>query len=284
MFGQSGRLAAPHIRLPNRLFRLDLGNFGLMAYGAKRFGRVSIGDPVLRSVGNTGCFRNIPMQTFLIIDDHPLFREAMQLAVRSVYPSAEIHEATEIDAAIEMISGLRRGYDVALLDLSMPGTSGFDGVLLMRTQFPRLPILIVSGLDDPRVIREAMSYGVSGFVSKSAKKAELAKALKTVVEGSVYLPDWYERAAPGKTGVDNGELIARLSSLTKQQIRVLQMLRQGKLNKQIAYELDVGETTVKAHVGEILRKLNVASRTLAVIETSKIDFEQILEDGGKPKE
>jgi DNA-binding NarL/FixJ family response regulator len=218
------------------------------------------------------------MQTFLIIDDHPLFREAMQLAIRSVYPNSEIHEATEIAAATEMISSLRRGYDVALLDLSMPGTVGFDGVLLMRTQFPRLPILIVSGLDDPRVIREAMSYGISGFVSKSAKKSELAKALKTVVEGSVYLPEWYERSPQGKQPADNEQLIARLSTLTKQQIRVLQMLRQGKLNKQIAYELDVGETTIKAHVGEILRKLNVVSRTQAVIETSKIDFEQIVSE------
>ena len=219
------------------------------------------------------------MQKFLIIDDHPLFREAMQIAVRSVYPKAEIHEATSIDAAVDMISGLRRGYDLALLDLSMPGTSGFDGLLLMRSQFPRLPILVVSGLDDPRVIREAMSYGISGFVSKSAKKAELARAVTTVLSGAVHLPDWYERSATGG-GMENAELINRLASLTPQQMRVLQMLRQGKLNKQIAHELDVGETTVKAHVSEILRKLNVFSRTQAVIEASKINFDQVLGESG----
>ena len=216
------------------------------------------------------------MQTFLIVDDHPMFREAIQLAVRSVYPAADIHEATEIEAALDMIAGFRRGYDVALLDLSMPGTTGFDGVLMMRTQFPRLPILIVSGLDDHRLVREAMSYGVSGFVSKSASKADLGRALKTVVEGSVYYPEGYARTAPAPVAVEGDPLVARLATLTRQQIRVLQMLRQGKLNKQIAYELDVGETTVKAHVGEILRKLNVVSRTMAVIETSKIDFDQIL--------
>ncbi len=220
------------------------------------------------------------MHTFLIIDDHPLFREAMHLAIRSAFPNAEIHEATEIDAAVEMISGLRRGYDAALLDLSMPGTTGFDGVLLMRTQFPRLPILVVSGLDDPRVVREAMSYGVSGFVPKSANKAELAKALKIVVDGSVYLPEAYQRVSPKKLAVEADQLIERLSTLTKQQIRVLQLVRLGKPNKQIAYELDVGVTTVKAHVGEILRKLNVVSRTLAVVETSKIDFDQVLSDAG----
>jgi DNA-binding NarL/FixJ family response regulator len=215
------------------------------------------------------------MQKFLIIDDHPMFREAMQIAVRTVYPKAEIHEATDIEGALDMIAGLRRGYDLALLDLTMPGTTGFDGLLLIRTRFPRLPILIVSGLDDPRVIREALSYGISGFVSKSAKKAELANAITTVISGAVYLPDWFERSASRVASAENADLIARLGSLTPQQMRVLQMLRLGKLNKQIAHELDVGETTVKAHVSEILRKLNVFSRTQAVIEASKIDFSQI---------
>ncbi|MDR3496945.1 MAG: response regulator transcription factor [Ancalomicrobiaceae bacterium] len=215
------------------------------------------------------------MQRFLIIDDHPLFREALQLAIRSAYPKAEIHEATRIDAAVDMIAATRRSYDLALLDLAMPGTSGFDGLLLIRTRFPRLPVLIVSALDEPKIIREALAYGISGYVPKSAKKAELASAITTVLDGSIYLPQWYERASPSAAGLDNAELIARLATLTPQQMRVLQMLRQGMLNKQIAHELDVGETTVKAHVSEILRKLNVVSRTQAVIEASRIDFDQI---------
>ncbi|MDR3375007.1 MAG: response regulator transcription factor [Ancalomicrobiaceae bacterium] len=215
------------------------------------------------------------MHRFLIIDDHPLFREALQLAIRSAYPKAEIHEATRIDAAVDMIAATRRSYDLALLDLSMPGTSGFDGLLMMRTRFPRLPILVVSALDEPKIIREALAYGISGYVAKSAKKAELAAAVTTVLDGSVYLPTWYERTSPTTAGLDNTELIARLATLTPQQMRVLQMLRQGMLNKQIAHELDVGETTIKAHVSEILRKLNVVSRTQAVIEASRIDFDQI---------
>ncbi len=220
------------------------------------------------------------MQKFLVIDDHPMFREAMQLAIRLAYPKAEVHEATNIDAAADMLSGLRRSYDLALLDLSMPGTTGFDGLLLLRTRFPRLPILVVSGLDDPRVIREALSYGICGFVSKAAKKTELARAVATALAGGVHVPDWYQRAAPAANGLDNADLITRLSSLTPQQMRVLQMLRQGLLNKQIAHELDVGETTVKAHVSEILRKLDVFSRTQAVIEASRIDFDQFTEPGG----
>lgn len=222
------------------------------------------------------------MLKFLIIDDHPLFREAMQIAIRGQYPKAEIHEATGIDAAVDMLSGLRRGYDLALLDLSMPGTTGFDGLLLMRTQFPRLPILVVSGLDDPRVVRQALSHGVSGFVSKASKKGEIARAIGVALSGAVYLPDWYERVAPRADGLEVADLMARLSSLTPQQMRVLQLLRQGKLNKQIAHEFDVGETTVKAHVSEVLRKLGVFSRTQAVIEASKIDFDQFVDEPTLP--
>lgn len=222
------------------------------------------------------------MLKFLIVDDHPMFREAMQIAIRAMYPKSEIHEATDIDAAVDMLTGLRRGYDLALLDLSMPGTTGFDGLLLMRTQFPRLPILVVSGLDDPRVVREALSYGISGFVSKAARKTEIARAVSTVLAGSVHVPDWYERAETRVGGIDVSELIGRLTSLTPQQMRVLQMLRLGKLNKQIAHELDVGETTVKAHVSEVLRKLGVFSRTQAVIEAAKIDFENFIDDADLP--
>lgn len=222
------------------------------------------------------------MQKFLIVDDHPMFREAMQLAVKTAYPKAEVHEATSIDAAVDMLCGLRRTYDLALLDLSLPGTTGFDGLLLLRTQFPRLPILVVSGLDDPRVIHEALGYGICGFVAKSAKKTELVRAVTTALGGGVHVPDWYERSAPAASAMANPELLARLSSLTPQQMRVLQMLRQGMLNKQIAHELEVGETTVKAHVSEILRKLNVFSRTQAVIEASRINFDQFTEATARP--
>jgi len=216
------------------------------------------------------------MKKFLIIDDHPLFREAMQMVLRSAYPTSEIHEATEIDAAVKVIADLRHGYDLVTLDLTMPGTSGFDGLLLIRTRFPQQPILIVSAHDDPRLIREALAYGISGFVSKSAHRAELGRAIATAVAGDVYLPESYERHIHATTEADHSGLVSRLSTLTPQQVRVLKMLRQGLLNKQIAYELGVGETTVKAHVSEILHKLHVFSRTQIVIEASKINFDQIL--------
>jgi DNA-binding NarL/FixJ family response regulator len=165
--------------------------------------------------------------------------------------------------------------DLVLLDLSMPGTRGLEGVIELRKRYPKLPIVVVSALEDARIIHEVMQCGAAGFISKSTRGGDLSRALKDVMEGSVVLPKGYQPPAAPSLSSD---LAARIATLTPQQVRVLQMLRQGLLNKQITYDLGVGETTVKAHVSEILRKLKVASRTQAVIEAAKIDFDSILGD------
>lgn len=212
---------------------------------------------------------------FLIVDDHPLFLEALQLVIRDAHPGATIVGANSIAAAkLELAS--RPSLDLVLLDLSMPDIRGFDGLLELRRLCPKVPIVVVSAMEDRNIIHEAMTFGAAGFIPKSAKKAELARAIGDVLAGGVALPKDYRPASTDTSGSGTREFADQLSTLTAQQLRVLLMLRQGKLNKQIAYELDVGETTVKAHVSEILRKLNVISRTQAVIETSKIDFDSIL--------
>ncbi len=214
---------------------------------------------------------------FLIIDDHPLFREALHSAVQMTHPDADTMEARSIAEAMELLAGAKP-FDLALLDLSMPDVHGFDGLLQLRTRFPRLPVLVVSGHEDAKIISEALSYGAAGFVPKSARKDDLGMAIRTVMEGAVYVPEAYKGRQPGGESADRADMVQRLSRLTPQQLRVLQMLRQGMLNKQIAYELQVGETTVKAHVSEILRKLNVYSRTQAVIEVSKLDNVELFRD------
>lgn len=222
---------------------------------------------------------------FLVVDDHPLFLEALRLSLSSAFPNARIVEATSIAAARAAIAA-EGPFDLMLLDLSMPGTSGFDGLLELRSLYPKLPVVICSGMEDPRIIHEALVYGAAGFISKSVRRADLAEAIEQVMSGNVCVPASYKPPAPHQADPAT-DLAHRLASLTPQQLRVLKMLRQGMLNKQIAYELDVGETTVKAHVSEILRKLNVASRTQAVIEVSRIDFDQILGDAdsghGEPR-
>ncbi|BCH24512.1 response regulator [Mesorhizobium sp. L-8-3] len=214
---------------------------------------------------------------FLIIDDHPLFREALHSAVRMAYPDVDTVEARSVEEALDLL-GSPIPFDLALLDLSMPGVQGFEGLLQLRTRHPRLPVVVVSGHEEPRIISEALSYGAAGFIPKSVRKDELAQAIRDVMEGAIYVPENYDGQAPDADRSDRAEMVRRLSKLTPQQLRVLQMLKQGMLNKQIAYELQVGETTVKAHVSEILRKLNVYSRTQAVIEVSKLDNADLFRD------
>lgn len=212
---------------------------------------------------------------FLIVDDHPLFREALRLAIQSVYPEAETVEAASIAAAQEKLAS-EPPFDLLLLDLSMPGTRGFDGLIELRAARPKQPILVVSAHEDPRIIHEAMTCGAAGYISKSVKKRDLAEAIQDVMAGLVVLPKDYTPPGIGAASRE-GDLAARVASLTRQQLRVLNMVRQGMLNKQIAHELGVGETTIKAHVSEIMRKLNVVSRTQAVIEVARLDFDAVLE-------
>ena len=208
----------------------------------------------------------------LIVDDHPLFIEALEQVIQATFPDAAVSKASSIEMARGVLDKENR-VELVLLDLSMPGTRGLEGVIELRKRYPKLPIVIVSALEDPRIISEVMQCGAAGFISKSTRGGDLSRALQDVMEGSVVLPKGYQPPAEVSPSSD---LAARIATLTPQQVRVLQMLRQGLLNKQIAFELDVGETTIKAHVSEILRKLKVNSRTQAVIEAAKIDFDSIL--------
>ena len=215
------------------------------------------------------------MKRILIVDDHPLFRDALHNSIQSVMPRVDIHEAETIDDAIGTLKNIGL-FKLALLDLFMPDTNGFDGLLTLRKQFPKLPIMIVTGQEDRRLVKEAINYGASGFIAKTSSGEEIAHAISEVLAGNIYIPEDFNTDNFDEANQESKELARRLFSLTRQQLIVLGMLREGKLNKQIAYELSVGETTVKAHVSEILRKMNVVSRTQAVIEASKIDFDSIL--------
>ena len=220
----------------------------------------------------------------LIIDDHPLFREALSSALGLVVPGCVTREAASMEAALRALDE-DGDHDLALLDLNLPGVTGFDALLRLRGLHPRLPVLVVSGLEDESIVDDALRMGAAGFVPKSLGREVLGDAIGTVLGGDVYRPRPVPRDGEGGSAGEGGsdvargtsagdadaELVGRLRSLTPQQSRVLGMLREGLLNKQIAHELDVGATTVKKHVSEILRKLRVHSRTQAVIEASKLD-------------
>lgn len=212
----------------------------------------------------------------LIIDDHPLFREALSSALNRAFPEVCSQEVSTLDEAISLLEQ-KRDFDIALLDLNIPGVSGFEGLLQLRTRHPSLPVLVVSGLDNEQIIDEAITYGAAGFLPKSLGRDVLSSAIGVIMAGGIYVPDRLDATSEVDVSDDKARIIERLLSLTPQQLRVLFMLREGLLNKQIAYELDVGATTVKKHVSEILRKLCVHSRTQAVIEVSKLDQDELFD-------
>jgi DNA-binding NarL/FixJ family response regulator len=160
-----------------------------------------------------------------------------------------------------------------LLDLAMPGVRGFSGLMYLRAQYPGVPVVIVSASDDPAVIRCCMDFGASGFISKTLPVEAMRGAIATVLTGGVWTPPDVDLAS--SADAETAAVLARLQTLTPQQVRVLMMLSEGLLNKQIAYELDVSEATVKAHVSAILQKLGVESRTQAVIAAAKIEIGQL---------
>jgi DNA-binding NarL/FixJ family response regulator len=204
----------------------------------------------------------------VIADDHPLFRGALREAVSGLFQQVEMAEAGTFE---EVAAQLERGGDVdlILLDLSMPGVRGFSGLMYLRAQYPTVPVVVVSAIDDPAVICRCLDFGASGFIPKTLGVDDIRTAVSRVLDGGIWMPPHVEFERGDDT--EATALVTRLGSLTPQQVRVLMMLSEGLLNKQIAYQLGVSEATVKAHVSAILQKLDVESRTQAVIAVSKIE-------------
>lgn len=209
--------------------------------------------------------------TIVIADDHPLFRGALRQAIASIMPKARVIEASGMDE-LNAALGREQDVDLILLDLTMPGVQGFSGLLSLRAQHPELPVMIVSANEEATVIRRAMEFGASGFIPKSVNVDSIGGAIRAVLAGDTWTPPDIDLSAAEDKEI--ADLVRRLSTLTPQQVRVLAMLSEGLLNKQIAYELGVSEATVKAHVSAILDKLGVDSRTQAVIAASKIGVSQ----------
>jgi DNA-binding NarL/FixJ family response regulator len=207
----------------------------------------------------------------VIADDHPLFRDALRQAIAGVLPAAKIDETGSFE---ELTALLERDaeVDLILLDLSMPGISGFSGLIYLRAQYPAIPVVVVSASDDVATIRRSVDFGASGFIPKRFGVDTLRDAIPKVMDGDVWIPPDVDLSAVADPEMTR--LRDRLVTLTPQQVRVLMMLSQGLLNKQIAYELGVSEATIKAHVSAILQKLGVESRTQAVIAAAKIAGDQ----------
>ena len=207
-------------------------------------------------------------QTIIIADDHPLFRAALQAALKQSLDAPEIHEAGSV-GALQNILEASSAPDLILLDLHMPGAHGLSGLIFLRGHFPEVPVVVISATEDVQIIQKCMQHGANGFIPKSSSLNAIREAVIQVLEGENWLPE--DINMPGIAASSHFE--DKLASLTPQQFRVLGMVSEGLLNKQIAYELEVSEATIKAHITAIFKKLGVRNRTQAVIALKELEID-----------
>ena len=215
------------------------------------------------------------MYQVLIADDHPLFREAIARVIDDGFPGSTLLEASDLDTALAM-AGRHDDLDLVLLDLNMPGMQGLGGLVRLRNLFPTLPAVIVSAEEEKRVILQTITYGAVGFITKSTPRKQMIQALEQVLAGSIYLPADIIRAGAGDEGAasrrEPDDLSEVLATLTRKQLQVFERMSRGESNKVIAYQLNIAESTVKAHVSAILRKLGATNRVQAILSAGDIDF------------
>ncbi|MFO7762731.1 MAG: response regulator transcription factor [Wenzhouxiangellaceae bacterium] len=206
-------------------------------------------------------------EKLVVVDDHPLFREALSGSIKAHLPECEVHAVGTFEK-LQALLDERADLDLVLLDLHLPGNHGLSGLAWLRGHYPALPVILISAHDDADIIQRALADGAAGFLSKSAESGLIIEAIGQVMAGETWVPDGMH-SVPGDP--DQSELSRRVGELTPQQYRILLMLGEGLLNKQIAWELDITEATVKAHMTAIMRKLGVHNRTQAVTLFNRLD-------------
>ena len=207
--------------------------------------------------------------TVIVADDHPLFRSAIKEALQESQGDTTFLEANSFETLQELVDA-NQDVDLVLLDLHMPGVSGFAGLVFLRKRYPSVPVVIISANEDPQVIKRALDHGAAGFIPKSSNIKTITSAINDILMGEIWAPVSMQANLPGNN-VSELAMAERMTRLTPQQFKVLMMVSQGLLNKQIAYDMGISEATVKAHVTAIMNKLGVSNRTQAVLAAGKLD-------------
>lgn len=207
------------------------------------------------------------VKKIIIADDHPLFREALQ---HSIEPAFEDIKIVNADAFVTLQRVVRNhdDSDLIMLDLHMPGAVGFSALHYLGLQYPQIPVAMISASEGPEVVARAMEFGAAGFIPKSAEISTIISAIKQIIAGERWLPNGMQEQINrlDRFGADFG---TRVSTLTPKQFRILMMLTEGNLNKQMADGIGVSEATIKAHLTEVYKKLGVSNRTQAATIAAK---------------
>ncbi len=212
------------------------------------------------------------LRSLLLIDDHPLFCDALAMTMQAAFSLHVIAKAHSLEQGLDR---MRKGFepDAIVLDLNLPDVSGVEGLVRLRNFSPSTPVMVVSALSGNQVISGVIAAGAAGFIPKDAARDTLVRAVRKIWAGEIFTPESYSAPEEDETeSAPTDIIVSRLSSLTPQQLRILELVCDGKLNKQIAYDLSIAETTVKAHVTAILRKLGVQRRTQAMLLANRVQF------------
>ena len=204
---------------------------------------------------------------FIIADDHPLFRDALEAALRRAFQGIELVTADSF-TALQRAARSHDDSDLALLDLHMPGAVGFSALHYLGLEYPHIPVAMISASEGPEVMARAMQFGAAGFIPKSAEVAVIADAINSIIAGERWLPDGMQ-AQINRLDHHDTDFNGRIATLTPKQFRILMMLSEGNLNKQMADEICVSEATIKAHLTEAYKKLGVQNRTQAATIAAK---------------
>ena len=205
----------------------------------------------------------------IIADDHPLFRSALKQAISACIEQANMLEADNFNELINQIEQ-HPSLEIVFLDLHMPGNDGFTGLAQLQNHYPDLIVIMVSSDNTPKIMQTAVDFGAAAFIPKCSDLTTISTAIACVLNGGIWLPENIEINQEQQNTKKNHQLAKQLAQLTPQQYIVLTMIADGQLNKQIAYELQIKETTVKKHVSAILLKLAVNNRTLAGLAYQKL--------------
>jgi len=216
---------------------------------------------------------SIAIDKIIIADDHPMFRNALRQALNLEESGCQVIEVASSDSLRIQLRD-HHDADLLILDLNMPGVEGFSALAYVQKKYPDLPIIMISANDKPETIMHAKHFGALGFVSKSADIKNIRTGLETVLQGNTYFPYQFNEQLYQSQDSTFNETTRQVAELTPQQLKVLGMIKQGLLNKQIAYDLSISEATVKAHVTAIMRKLSVNNRTQAVMKVANIDMNE----------
>ncbi len=208
----------------------------------------------------------MPAPAFLIVDDHPLFLEALQTALQASYPKSDVEVADSITTARTKLDN--RVFNLVLLDLKLPDASGLDGLRSVRAHIPKTPLAVISAIGGSEIVGQVKSCGANGFISKNQARSGIMDSVARLLQGEAQFPESLDTVA-------GEDLVDKLRQLTPQQLKVLNRVCEAKLNKQIAFELGVTETTIKAHITLIFKKLGVHSRTQAVLLLQKMRHELV---------